>query len=112
MLQISPIPKCMKPGCLARPTRVPVLCVPRKGIPLAMQSPIKATIDIPLCRKHIGEPTVGELLTDNMKRLFVMQTVVNRSNPPDFDKAWIESVTMNDPRYLDALRQKRERGQL
>lgn len=102
--------KCLKAGCLRMGVRVPVLCVPRKGIPLKLQSPIKATIDMPLCMRHIHEPTVNELLTDAMRQLFYAQAEVNKSPPPDFDKAYLESVTMLSPRYLNALKQKRERG--
>lgn len=106
------IPKCKKPGCLNPPIKVPVLCVPRKGVPLDQQRPIKATIDIPLCQKHISEPTVRELLTDSMRQLFIVQTKINNSNPPDFDKAWIESTRMDSKRYLDVLAQKKRKGVL
>lgn len=87
-----------------------MLCVPRKDIPRDLQNPIKATIDITLCDKHIGEPTVNELLTDNMRELFVAQTAINNSNPPDFDKAYVENVRIDSVRYQDVLRQKRAKG--
>lgn len=112
MINSFNIPKCKKIGCLNPPIKVPVLCVPRKGIPLDKQTPIKATIDWPLCQKHIGEPTVRELLTENMRQMFIIQTKINNSNPPDFDKAWIEATRMDSKRYLDVIAQKRRRGVL
>jgi hypothetical protein len=102
--------KCSKPGCLRRATRAPVLCVPRKGIPLQLQEPIKATIDIPLCERHIGEPTVRDMLTPAMQRLFVARCTATNSNPPDFDQAFMESCLMTDVRYLDVVKQKGAKG--
>lgn len=105
--------KCSKSGCLAKATKVPVLCVPRKGIPLDLQRPIKATIDIPCCDRHIGEPTVRDLLSPAMRRLFTAQTLATTiTNPPDFDRAYIEPVSMDSIRYEDAMRQKKARGLL
>jgi len=106
------IPKCSKAGCLRPPLKVPVLCVPRKGIPITHQNPIKAIIDMPLCNYHIGEPTVRELLTEAMQHLFVVQCRITKSTPPDFDHAFVGWCRMDDKRYLSVLAQKRRLGRL
>lgn len=103
--------KCSKSGCLAIPTHVPTVCVPKRGI-ISKRNCYEAIMDIPCCLKHVQEPTVGEMLSPALQQMFYAQAAVKNGLAPDFNRAFMNWEPMTGVKYQNMVMQKRMKGRL
>lgn len=90
--------KCDANACDARATHSPVLCVPYKGYPVQIRSPMIAFVDRHTCPDHFRAFLISDLLTDNIKKEF-RRIADENDGMPDFGRAYIKQIRCISDEY-------------
>lgn len=98
---------CNKIGCTEEAKHVLELNIPAKGHHLLMHTPLSMVISLELCAAHAKEVTVEEVLNEQLRS--VVQASLTGRAPPDFKRAFIKLLPLDDPKYL-RLKLARNRG--
>lgn len=106
---ILPYEHCRFPGCKAKATRIPVLCVPKDGKEATREHSIESRFDIPCCPDHLPEPR--DVMSDKLEKMFLE---VARRTPGKpvlcFDKAFMVAESMLTDKYAKIKMARQKRG--
>lgn len=98
--------KCMRTGCLKDATVVPLLKVPAVGWPMAFHTPLTMFISLECCEEHFHDVNVLEVMTDEIREAMVKAIRAFRKTDPDFNRAELHPLPLDDPQYKEFRRQQ------
>lgn len=91
----------MRNDCTAEATCALAVNVPAKGWPIDLHSPMRAVTGVVVCDQHFGDCEASDFLdlpTGGMRKLF--EVLAEGKQPPDFDRAYLSKIKLDDPVYL------------
>lgn len=93
--------KCVWKDCQNEATHALEVFVPPTGFIATRKNSINMICGLEVCRRHTNEfdinenPEIKELVTH------ITKTIMKSQVPPDFERAWVVPIKLNDPRYLE-----------
>lgn len=95
--------KCARRGCTAPAKVAPRINVPGQHHPIVSKETLKVTFSLPLCRLHGAELKSADFLDDDV-RAAIVDAATRAEKEPDFDRAFVSTVPLDDPDYLKVTR--------
>lgn len=103
-------PHCQRQGCSAPATCAIALNVPAQGWAIDLHQPLKAIVGLVVCDDHFAATKAEDFTALPQWRAIIQQALAGAGRaPPDFDRAFLSKVPLDDPRYLSFARQARNR---
>ena len=97
---------CNHKGCTNNASCAPRLNVPAVGWSIEMHQPVRAVMDLPICKDCRDTIKVEDFLQDNLKE--VIRILTRGKCPPDFERAWFDFVRLDSKEFLE-IRQAKTR---
>lgn len=92
--------KCGMDKCEAEATHAVKVCVPATGWPINMHQPATLTVPFKCCRDHVRRFDIQEFFRLNPKLAEVFRILLKGKCPPDFERAFVEPIPLDDPDLL------------